>query len=384
MANLSPDPNSGAAGTEYQTIAALREAGCSVDTVWRNELTHHISHANLYTLLELPIAYRNAMWRKLKEGSYDVVHVNQPHGYLAARSLAKLCPRSVFVHRSHGFEGRVRNDMKPWISRYGTDARPSWRRALSLVVESALEYNNVRIAQWAGGHIVSASECKSFLIERYGVHAEQIAVIPQASPRAFLNRDVRAMKRERMRRILYVGQFAFFKGPVVLVAAIERVLRAVPEATFTWICDQRHHESARALFRDKNVLQRVVLLDWMNQTELVEVYDSHGLFVFPSFFEGFGKAFLEAMARGLVVVAARNGGMRDIIEDGNTGFLVSTGDYGCLADRCIRLLQQPSDVERVSSRARGAALRFSWERVAAETLGFYDRLLRQRQNRSEP
>jgi glycosyltransferase involved in cell wall biosynthesis len=279
MANVCPDPNSGAAGTEYHTIAALRAAGCSVDTVWRNELSHRISHPNLHNLLELPLAYRNAMLCKLSQGFYDVVHVNQPHGYLAARSLAKLCPKSVFVHRSHGFEGRVRHELKPWVSRYGIDTRPAWRRTLSLAIESALQYNNRMIPRCAHGHIVSASECKSFLTERYGVDAERIAVIPQASPRAFHDLDVRPMQRDRMRKILYVGQFAFFKGPVVLVRAIERVLHEVPEATFTWICDRRHHEAARGLFVDNDVLQRVNLFDWMNQTDLMQAYDAHGLFV---------------------------------------------------------------------------------------------------------
>src|SRR5262245_10693908 len=107
MADHFADPDSGAAGTEYQTILALREAGCWVDAIWRDELSHRISHPNLHELLELPISYRNVMLRKLRTRSYHVVHVSQAHGYLAARTLRKLCPKTIFVHRSHGFEGRV-------------------------------------------------------------------------------------------------------------------------------------------------------------------------------------------------------------------------------------------------------------------------------------
>jgi glycosyltransferase involved in cell wall biosynthesis len=82
------------------------------------------------------------------------------------------------------------------------------------------------------------------------------------------------------------------------------------------------------------------------------------------------------MTRGLVVVASCNGGMKDIIADGVTGFLVPTGDHTALADRCVTLLRQPSEMDRVSISARESALRFSWDRVAAETLSFYERLLR--------
>ena len=66
---------------------------------------------------------------------------------------------------------------------------------------------------------------------------------------------------------------------------------------------------------------------------LVQVYDRHGVFLFPSFFEGFGKAFLEAMSRGLVVIASDVGGMHDLIRDGENGFLVAPGDAAALAMR---------------------------------------------------
>jgi len=376
MSNLAPDLDSGAAGTECQTIAALRRSGCSVDTVWREDLTHHIPHSNLYNLIELPMAYRNAMLSKLQRRSYDIVHVNQPHGYLAARALIKRFPKARFVHRSHGFEGRVESDLTPWVLRYSLDGRPAWRRQLSRIVRSSSQYNNRMIARHAHGHIVSASECKMFLTEHYGVHGDQIAVIPQAPPKLFHKVEVKPMDGERMQRLLYVGQFAFIKAPFVLARAVESILREMPNTTFTWVCDQHHHASARELFTDVEVLRRVCLLDWMKQTELVNVYDAHGLFLFPSLFEGFGKAFLEAMSRGLVVVAANNGGMRDVIDDGTTGFLVPTGDFESLASRCIYLLRRPHEMQRISRAACKSARQFNWDRVGAETLTFYQRLTR--------
>ena len=78
MANVAPNPSSGAAGTEFQTIKALRELGHTVDDVWTDELSHHLGHFNLYNLLELPLAYRNALRKRLQSTKYDVVHVNQP------------------------------------------------------------------------------------------------------------------------------------------------------------------------------------------------------------------------------------------------------------------------------------------------------------------
>src|SRR5262249_16937449 len=139
MVNLPRNPNSGAAGTEFQTAKALRTLGHTVDDVWTDELSHHVEHFNLYNLLELPFAYRNALRKRLQGASYDVVHVNQPHGYLAARTLRTSDTRAIFVHRSHGVEGRVRSELAPWKRQYGQDDRPTWRRACSYVMDAALE-----------------------------------------------------------------------------------------------------------------------------------------------------------------------------------------------------------------------------------------------------
>lgn len=373
MANVPPDPNSGAAGTELQTVSALRELGCEVDTVWRQDLTHCIAHGNLHNLIELPLAYRQAMLARHRRKPYDVVHANQPHGYLAAKSAARLRDRPIFIHRSHGFEARVAHDLQPWRERFGGDRRSFFRRTLSSVLERAVEHNNRMIARYADGHIVSASQCKQFLVEQYGVDPERVAVIPQAPPADYQTTPVRPMSLERARRILYVGQFAFFKAPMVLARAVERILRAVPEAEFTWVCDRQHHAEALALISDRLLLDRIRLIGPLTQQELMETYDSHGIFLFPSFFEGFGKAFLEAMSRVMVVIASDTGGMADTIKDGVTGFLVPVGDDRLMADRAIGLLKDPDRLQSISLNARMSALDYTWRRTAQQCLEFYRR-----------
>ena len=52
MADVAANPDSGAAGTEYQTVDALRRMGYEVDTVWADSLPHKISHWNFHYLVE--------------------------------------------------------------------------------------------------------------------------------------------------------------------------------------------------------------------------------------------------------------------------------------------------------------------------------------------
>ena len=374
LADVPANPDSGAAGTEYQTIAALRRGGHDVDAVWADALPHRIKHWNLHYLFELPFAYRREMLSRMKSKDYDVVHVNQPHGYLAAKALHQLKSRAVFIHRSHGFELRVDADLKPWREEYDRDTRGSLRKSISSVVSGGLAHNARKIARFADGHIVSASQCRDFLREQMHVPPERIAVIPQAPANSFLGKTDLPMTSQRLRRVLYVGQFVFFKAPMILAEVINRLSSADEEMEFTWVCSKEHHKRVTEML-SAIARSRLRLLDWVQQDELIEVYDSHGIFLFPSFFEGFGKVFLEAMSRGLCVVAANNSGALDVITDGEDGLLTPTGDVDAMTSGCLRLAGNLDDANRISHAAAETALSYTWDRVAGETVAFYQNRL---------
>jgi glycosyltransferase involved in cell wall biosynthesis len=368
MADTPPDPNRGAAGTEVQTAHALRALGHEVDTLWADDLGRRIEHGNLHLLLELPRTYARAAVRALREKTYDVVHVNQPHGFRAARAVHHESPGTIFIHRSHGFELSVEETLAPWRTKFGAEERSRVRRMASTALGHALARHSYAIARDADGHIVSSTRDRDFLAERLHVDREKIAVIPQAAPDDYVRTPAPPMTRERFARVLHVAQFAFFKAPMITVGAIERLPMPV-----TWVCDRAHHAGIRAMLSEE-ANARLELLHWTSQDELRAIYDTHGFFLFPSFFEGFGKAFLEAMSRGLVVIASDVGGMHDVIRHGENGVLVPPGDAEVLADAV-----QGIDIER-AARMSGAAARtareYTWERVARETAAFYESRLR--------
>lgn len=373
MADTPADPNLGAAGTEVQTVRAMRSLGADVDTVWADDLGRRIRHGNLHLLAELPRAYERAAVRALRARRYDVVHVNQPHGFRAARAVHRLAPGTVFVHRSHGIELHAEETLKPWKSKLEADLRPPSRRLASQIVGRLLARHSRQIAAEADGHIVSARLDAGFLERRLGVSGDRIAVIPQAAPDEYLSDPAPALTEARRQRVLHVAQFAFFKAPMITAAAMNRLAQADSQLRFTWVCDRASHPAVRALLTCN---ERVELLHWVPQQTLRDVYDEHGVFLFPSFFEGFGKAFLEAMSRGLCVVAADTGGMRDVIAHGRSGVLVPAGDEVALADAALALIRDPARAEAMSAAAARTAREYSWERVARETLAFYERLRR--------
>jgi glycosyltransferase involved in cell wall biosynthesis len=310
----------------------------------------------------------------LRRKEYDVVHVNQPHGFRAARAVHRIAPKTVFIHRSHGFELNVEETLRPWIEQFGSDERNTLRRAATRTLAPLLRRHSKAIAREADGHVVSSSLDAAFLHERMGVPSEKIATIPQAAPDSFLETNAPPMNAERLRRVLNVGQVAFVKGPMIAASAMNELAAAQSNLRFTWVCDRASEASIRALLTaDANAMLEVV--PWTTQEALRDLYDAHGIFLFPSFFEGFGKAFLEAMSRGLCVVASDAGGMHDVITSGNDGVLVPPGDAKAVADSVMAIVRDPARASAMSAAAAVTARRYSWERVARELTAFYENRL---------
>jgi glycosyltransferase involved in cell wall biosynthesis len=97
---------------------------------------------------------------------------------------------------------------------------------------------------------------------------------------------------------------------------------------------------------------------WTNRLETAEVavaLDAATALVLPSRSEGMGRVVVEALCRGRPVVAARVGGIPDLVRDGENGLLVEPGDTPALVDAIVRILSDRELAERLAARARESA-----------------------------
>jgi glycosyltransferase involved in cell wall biosynthesis len=102
------------------------------------------------------------------------------------------------------------------------------------------------------------------------------------------------------------------------------------------------------------------------------------LCVLSSRAEGFSNAILEYMAAARPVVATDVGGAREVIREGETGYLVPSGDDVKMAARLIELLRDPAKARRMGDEGRRVVEEdFSCEAQLARTEELYSRLLRQ-------
>jgi phosphatidylinositol alpha 1,6-mannosyltransferase len=105
--------------------------------------------------------------------------------------------------------------------------------------------------------------------------------------------------------------------------------------------------------------------------DLARIYASLDVFVHTGPFETFGQTIQEAAASGLPVIAPASGGPVDLVDDGETGYLVKPGDPGALSAAVRALGEDPALRARFGAAARRRVLGRTWSALTDELLGHY-------------
>ncbi|MGH2845281.1 MAG: glycosyltransferase, partial [Thermoleophilaceae bacterium] len=110
----------------------------------------------------------------------------------------------------------------------------------------------------------------------------------------------------------------------------------------------------------------------------------HHVKLFPTLFEGLGKAAVEAMACGLAPVTTTAPGPTEFVRDGHNGLLVPPRDADALEGALERLVVDRALLGRLRRAAYETAQEFSWEHIARTRLGLYEERLRERCGAAAP
>ncbi len=172
--------------------------------------------------------------------------------------------------------------------------------------------------------------------------------------------------------VLFVGRLVAQKGVDVLLRAFAAVLARLPQARLVIAGDGDQALYLQRLARYLGVMARVEFVGWQSGEDLVRCYGHCDVVAMPSRYEPFGLVALEAMSCGRPVVAARTGGLAEIVDDGRTGILVPAGDHLRFAQALVRLLTDDQAREKASLAAREEALRHQWDEVAISTVRRYE------------
>ncbi len=206
---------------------------------------------------------------------------------------------------------------------------------------------------------------------------ERVLVLPNTVGECFTPGDGSGLKAalglEGKRVLLTVGRIDSrerYKGHDRVIDAMPALLARGHNVVYVIVGegDDRGWLEKRA--RERRVGDRVLLLGAVGRERLVEIYRMADLFVMPSTGEGFGIAFLEAMACGTPTLGLATAGASDALADGELGALTSEED---LAAAIARLLEAPPpDASALSALTRA---RFGHEPFRTQLGAQWDRLL---------
>ena len=176
----------------------------------------------------------------------------------------------------------------------------------------------------------------------------------------------------------YVSIVANLRNPVkdhpTFLRAAARVRAAVPDAGFVIAGEGELMEELRALAVQLGIQDDVFFIGRCDS--VADLLFASDVGVLSSRAEGFANAILEYMAGGLPVVATDVGGAREAIAEGETGYVVASGDDERMAERIIELLNEPERARAMGKRGQlVVAEKFSCDRHLQNTLELYDELL---------
>jgi len=285
--------------------------------------------------------------RHLRAHDYTIVHTHNSITGAIGRIAARLAGVPLTIHTIHGFHfhenmGRLRR--LPFVTA---------ERSLARITDVLLCQNREELDEV---HRLG-------LHPRHGVyHVGNGIDLRRFRPRLAPPRNARSV-------ILCVARFEPVKNQGMLLHALA-ALRA-RQAPVLWLvgdgpCRARYAREAQRL----GLADRVKFLGY--RYDIPELVAAADVAVLTSLKEGIPRALMEAMAVGVPVVATDVKGSREVVVDGQTGFLVPLGDTQALAGRLSQLLDSPALRRDLGARGVEHARRhFDEERIVERLVGLY-------------
>jgi L-malate glycosyltransferase len=174
--------------------------------------------------------------------------------------------------------------------------------------------------------------------------------------------------------LIHVSNFRAVKRPVDCVEIFAKVLQKGGNARLIMVGDGPEYSAVHHRARTLNVLEKTEFVG--KQPKIADYLGVADVSLLPSDMESFGLAALEAQACEVPVVASRVGGIPEVINDGETGFMSDVGDTEKMSDDVLKLLNDEDLRQSFGKRGRELAVsRYSSEKIIPQYIAFYERIL---------
>jgi glycosyltransferase involved in cell wall biosynthesis len=239
----------------------------------------------------------------------------------------------------------------------------------------------VRRTVHAAARILTGSQfSRASILRAYQeLDPEKVLVVPNAAGTGFrpVSRQLAVAKvRDSFRLaapfIFCVGDLQPRKNQIGLVAAFARLVKSCPQLPHhlvltgkeTWFTPR-----VREAVRQSGVADRIRFTGFVGDEDLLQLYNACDLFVFPSFYEGFGLPVLEAMACGRAVACSNASAVPEVAD--GAAILFDPHSVDDIARALVDLLVDADLRARMERLGMQRSAQFSWQKTAQQTLAVY-------------
>ncbi len=321
-------------------------------------------------------AFSDYMIARIRRQSkpYDLIHANFWMSGIVAENI-KAALGIPFVVTFHAL-GRVRRQHQG-----KNDGFPDKR----FEIEQS-------IVEEADGIVAECPQDKEDLARFYEADPRRIREIPCGfDPQELWPLNKRAAAREIGLRgdewtVLQLGRMVPRKGVDTAICGFAEMVRRlnVPARMLVVGGESRDPDPGttpeigrlQKIAKEEGVLDRILFSGRRNRDELKYYYSAAHVFISTPWYEPFGITPVESMACGTPVIGARVGGIKYTVLDGETGYLVPPKDPEAVAERLIKLYEDPARLERFRQQAiRRVSDLFTWHKVGEAMANFYEDVL---------
>lgn len=306
-----------------------------------------VRHYNPVTALPAVIS----LARYLRREQFDIVHTHSTEAGIIGRFAAAIAEVPHVVHTVHGVP--FADDRHPALNRFVLGCE---RRAAGYT-DSIATNADVIASDYLDRGIGSPDQYTTIYS---GIELDTFEDVAPAA-------DLPGSRP----RVVMIGRLTDGKGFDVLLDAAERL--ADRDVSFCLVGEGPLYDDLAGEIEARGLADSVFLTGFRD--DIPSVLAASDVLVLPSFREGTPRVITEAMASGLPVIATNIAGIPEQVADGESGYLIPTGDPDALADRLGTLLESPELRTEMGNRGRQRVQKFSADRMLSELDSLYQRVL---------
>ena len=238
--------------------------------------------------------------------------------------------------------------------------------------------NIEKIINFSEKTIVVSRKLKRIGKKYLEINKDKIIVVPNGINREDIytekNKNIQDYKDKKV--ILSVSHLIKTKGIDLNIKAIAKLKSKYSNIIYLIIGKGDEKKKLKELVNKLNLQNMVKFIGEVSHHKVMEYMAVCDIFSLPSWNEGFGIVYLEAMAQGKPVIGCQGEGIEDFVENGKTGLLVKPKDVDSLVEALDFLLSHPIEAQEIGKRAGDLVLKnYTWGKNAERTIEVYREVL---------